>query len=130
MTQLAFMQFSIIVSVDAHIGYDLPFLPHRWVPFWGGSIKHDMHHQRPLTNFAPFYNWWDQLFGTYCPGQNAGGYKSKALVDWEKKKQQQQNQNRKSAAVVCGTGKSSENNDDVSLLGTYVGEPMMEAKRL
>ncbi len=44
-----------------------------------------MHHQKPLTNFAPFYNWWDKLFGWYCPGQLAGGYKPKDLLDWEKK---------------------------------------------
>jgi len=76
--------FVIQVSVDAHIGYDLPFLPHHWAPFWGGSIKHDMHHQRPLTNFQPFFNWWDRLFGTECPGQLAGGQKTKVLSDWEK----------------------------------------------
>ena len=43
-----------------------------------------MHHQKPLTNFAPFYNWWDKIFGWYCPGQLAGGYKPKELLDWEK----------------------------------------------
>lgn len=83
LTQWSFMLFSIIVSVDAHIGYDLPFLPHHWAPFWGGSIKHDMHHQRPLTNFQPFFSWWDRLFGTECPGQLAGGCKSTRLSKWE-----------------------------------------------
>lgn len=90
MTCWAFQNFAILVSVDAHIGYDLPFLPHHWLPFWGGSIKHDMHHQKPLTNFEPFFNWWDKLFGFDCPGQMAGGYKSKSLLDWEKKRKDQQ----------------------------------------
>jgi len=85
LTQWSFMQFSILISVDDHCGYDLPLLPHRWFPLWGGSIHHDMHHQRPLTNFQPFMNHWDRLIGTYCPGQRAGGYKPKSLADWEKK---------------------------------------------
>ena len=78
--------FSIWVSVDAHIGYDFPFLPHHWAPFglWGGSIKHDMHHQRPLTNFEPFFTIWDRLCGWECPGQLAGGIKSKALVEYDR----------------------------------------------
>ena len=55
------------------------------ISWWGGAVKHDMHHQKPLTNFAPFFNWWDRIFGWYCPGQLAGGYKPKELLDWEKK---------------------------------------------
>jgi len=85
LTTWIFLQFSIVISIDDHCGYDLPLLPHRWCPFWGGSIHHDMHHQRPLTNFQPFLNHWDRLFGTYCPGQRAGGVKPKALTEWEKK---------------------------------------------
>ena len=83
MTHWSFMLFSIIISVEAHIGYDLPLMPHHWAPFWGGSIKHDMHHQKPLTNFQPFFNWWDRLFGSECPGQLAGGYKPLKLLEFE-----------------------------------------------
>ena len=90
MTCWSFQNFAISVSVDAHIGYDLPFLPHHWFPFWGGSIKHDMHHQKPLTNFEPFFTWWDRLFGYECPGQLGGGYKPKSLLDWEKRRKKQQ----------------------------------------
>ena len=84
LTQWAFQQFSIMVSVEAHIGYDFPGLPHRWFVLWGGSIKHDMHHQKPLSNYAPFFNYWDMICGSYCPGQTAGGHKPKALLQWEK----------------------------------------------
>ena len=85
MTYLLFQWWSIIVSVEAHIGYDLPTGMNHVMSWWGGAVKHDMHHQKPLTNFAPFFNWWDRIFGWYCPGQLAGGYKPKALLDWEKK---------------------------------------------
>ena len=89
MTEWSFMQFSIIISVDNHIGYDLPFLMHNWLPFYGGSIKHDMHHQKPRTNFEPFFNYWDRLFGFECPGQRAGGYKPPKLLEWEKNSKRQ-----------------------------------------
>jgi cholesterol 25-hydroxylase len=82
---LALLQF---VSVEDHCGYDLPVMPHRWVPeIWGGAVKHDMHHQRPMTNFQPFFTWFDRLFGTECPGQTAGGRKPSTLVDWERQEQ-------------------------------------------
>ena len=88
LTEIFFQMFSIITSVDAHIGYDLSFMPHTHFPLYGGTKHHDMHHQKPLTNYAPFYTFWDHVFGTYCPGQEAGGAKSKALMDWEKSEKQ------------------------------------------
>lgn len=27
------------VSYEVHIGYDLPFMPHRWMPFYAGRVK-------------------------------------------------------------------------------------------
>lgn len=70
LTQWSFLIFMLAVSVEDHCGYDLPLMPHRWAPFWGGSLKHDMHHQRPLTNFQPFFNWFDRLFGSEWPPNN------------------------------------------------------------
>ena len=63
--------------MEAHIGFDFPFLPHNLDPFKliGGSPKHDMHHQKPLTNYQPFFNHLDKMFGTYCPAMSAGGLK-------------------------------------------------------
>ncbi|XP_030621195.1 cholesterol 25-hydroxylase-like protein 1, member 1 [Chanos chanos] len=58
--------FSIWLSVEDHIGYDLPWTPSHLVPFGllGGAMAHDMHHQKPSSNFAPFFSHWDKLFGT------------------------------------------------------------------
>jgi len=87
LTEVWYQIFAVWGSVEIHSGYDLPFMLHkcihRWCPFWGGSPSHDMHHQKPSTNFAPFYTYLDILCGTYCPGQLAGGVKPKALLDWE-----------------------------------------------
>nr|KAG5705941.1 hypothetical protein BaRGS_010831 [Batillaria attramentaria] len=87
LTTWSYMLVSITVSVEAHIGFDFPFLPSRWFPlgFFGGSPKHDMHHQKPLTNYQPFFNHFDRIFGTFCPPMSAGGVKSKALQDYERK---------------------------------------------
>ena len=89
LTQWSFMLGTIYISVEAHVGYDLPFMPHHWAPFWGGAIKHDMHHQRPRTNYQPFFTWWDTLLGTECPGQLAGGYKPKELMDWDSRRREE-----------------------------------------
>jgi len=125
LTIWAFMQFSIIISIDDHCGYDLPLLPHNWMPFWGGSIKHDMHHRRPLTNYQPFFNWFDRIFGTECPGQRAGGYKPKPLLDWEKRQKEQQRAARASAGAPTISDEVIEKH-----LGLYgPEEPIMESKR-
>ena len=84
LTEWSFLVVALAASVESHSGYDLPLMPHRWAPFWGGSVHHDMHHQKPLTNFQPFFTWFDRLFGSFCPGQRAGGRKPVALIDWEK----------------------------------------------
>ncbi|XP_016403494.1 cholesterol 25-hydroxylase-like protein 1, member 1, partial [Sinocyclocheilus rhinocerous] len=58
--------FSIWMSVEEHIGYDLPYSPSHLVPFGllGGAMAHDIHHQKPSSNFAPFFSHWDRFFGT------------------------------------------------------------------
>jgi len=80
LTVWSYMLLSIVMSVDAHIGFDFPFALHNLDPFnnFGGPPKHDMHHQKPLTNFQPFFNHWDWLMGTYWPparSRAAGGAK-------------------------------------------------------
>ena len=85
LTCWASMMLSDWVGADSHAGYDLPGLPHRWVPLWGGPVHHAMHHRRPLTNFQPYFTWYDRLFGTDCPGIRAAGYRSPALVQWERR---------------------------------------------
>lgn len=128
------MLFCIALSVDAHIGYDLPLSPHHWLPFWGGSIKHDMHHQRPLTNFQPFFNWFDRLFGTECPGQGAAGYRPPSLIDWENRRRATTTDAKTKCAgtTVTGAEGTAEVRDvDVSKLGNYGDdESVMEAKSL
>ncbi|XP_005720155.1 cholesterol 25-hydroxylase-like protein 2 [Pundamilia nyererei] len=67
LTAWSFMVFNVYVSTEDHCGYDFPWATHNLVPFglWGGAPKHDTHHQRPGTNFAPFFSHWDWLGGTH-----------------------------------------------------------------
>lgn len=61
--------FSIWMSVEDHVGYDLPWTLNHVVPLGllGGAPAHDMHHQKPSSNFAPFFSHWDRIFGTAAP---------------------------------------------------------------
>lgn len=61
--------FSLWMSVEDHIGYDLPWALNHLVPFGllGGAPAHDMHHQKPSSNYAPFFRHWDRIFGTAMP---------------------------------------------------------------
>ena len=85
LTVWSYMLVIVWISVEAHIGFDFPYLLHNWCPFdlVGGAPKHDMHHQKPLTNYQPFFNHFDRLFGTYCPPMRRGGLKTKELLAYE-----------------------------------------------
>ncbi|XP_074489062.1 cholesterol 25-hydroxylase-like protein 1, member 1 [Sebastes fasciatus] len=69
MTTWGVTVFSIWMSVEDHIGYDLPWTLNHLVPFGllGGAPAHDMHHQKPSSNYAPFFSHWDRIFGTAVP---------------------------------------------------------------
>ncbi|XP_052796863.1 cholesterol 25-hydroxylase-like protein 1, member 2 [Mya arenaria] len=89
LTIWSYMVVSIIVSVEAHIGFDFPFtLNHFSFGMIGGAPKHDMHHLKPLTNFQPFFNHWDKIFGSYCPVMTRGGVKPPDLLDYERKQKE------------------------------------------
>ena len=61
---------SVVISVEAHSGYDFPFSFQNWIPFFGGSRHHDLHHVRPKSNYFPLLTWADKLFGTYYDGKD------------------------------------------------------------
>uniref|UniRef100_UPI00398E4E0D cholesterol 25-hydroxylase-like protein 2 n=1 Tax=Pristiophorus japonicus TaxID=55135 RepID=UPI00398E4E0D len=73
LTAWAFMLVNIFISVDDHCGYDFSWSLHNLVPLrlFGGSLKHDAHHQKPATNFAPFFSHWDWIFGTHSKNKHS-----------------------------------------------------------
>ncbi|XP_064609931.1 cholesterol 25-hydroxylase-like protein 1, member 2 [Liolophura sinensis] len=94
LTTWSYMIVSILISVEAHHGFDFPFAINNWFPFGlvGGAPKHDMHHLKPWTNFQPFFNHFDRYFGTHCPFMMAGGKKSKALIEYEQRNRETKKQ--------------------------------------
>jgi len=56
--------FRVFQVVEAHSGYDFPWSPAHWIPFWGGSEFHDYHHETFSGNYASTFTIWDRVFGT------------------------------------------------------------------
>ncbi|MBN3307817.1 C25L1 protein, partial [Amia calva] len=54
------------MSVEGHVGYEMPWALNNIIPLglYGGTPAHDMHHQKPHSNFAPFFSHWDKICGT------------------------------------------------------------------
>jgi len=51
-------------TVDVHSGYNFPWSPNHFIPFWGGAEFHDHHHMAFLGNYASTFTYCDKLFGT------------------------------------------------------------------
>jgi len=51
-------------TVEAHSGYDFPWSPTKLIPFWGGAIFHDFHHETFSGNYASTFTYMDYIFGT------------------------------------------------------------------
>ncbi|EQC39812.1 hypothetical protein SDRG_03234 [Saprolegnia diclina VS20] len=64
LTLWVWMVVRIMQSIDSHSGYDLPFALTSWLPFWGGPVHHDYHHEKFDCNYASFFTIWDWVFGT------------------------------------------------------------------
>ncbi|KAM4031673.1 cholesterol 25-hydroxylase [Anomaloglossus baeobatrachus] len=66
MTEMAVFVIHIYLSVEDHCGYDLPWSTHRLIPFGicGGPSHHDLHHEKFVSNYAPYFTHWDKLFNT------------------------------------------------------------------
>jgi 4-alpha-methyl-delta7-sterol-4alpha-methyl oxidase len=54
-------------TVNAHCGYDLPYITMKWYFPWlfVGARVHDYHHRVGSYNYGSFFTIWDRLNGTY-----------------------------------------------------------------
>ena len=63
-TWFAFLLVRVVVSIDEHSGFSLPWSPVRLLP-WGASAEgHAWHHAHTDGMFASQFAWWDSLLGT------------------------------------------------------------------
>nr|WEU38162.1 C-4 sterol methyl oxidase [Paris polyphylla] len=56
-----------IEAIDTHSGYDFPWSPTRFIPFYGGAEYHDYHHYvggQSQSNFASVFTYCDYIYGT------------------------------------------------------------------
>ncbi|KAL9242871.1 hypothetical protein vseg_016829 [Gypsophila vaccaria] len=56
-----------IEAIDTHSGYDLPWSPTKFIPFYGGAEHHDYHHYvggQSQSNFASVFTYCDYIYGT------------------------------------------------------------------
>ena len=62
---LAFWSYQLIRNIhelDVHSGFRSFFS--KWIPFWGESEHHDLHHEKLNGNYATTFTIWDQIFKT------------------------------------------------------------------
>jgi sterol desaturase/sphingolipid hydroxylase (fatty acid hydroxylase superfamily) len=65
LTMWIFMIILVSASVEDHSGYDFPFSLSNWsFGLYGGPKAHDRHHVAFYGNYAPFFSFWDKIFGT------------------------------------------------------------------
>ncbi|CAH9108939.1 unnamed protein product [Cuscuta europaea] len=56
-----------IEAIETHSGYDLPWTPTKYIPFYGGPDYHDYHHYvggQSQSNFASVFTYCDYIYGT------------------------------------------------------------------
>tara|TARA_B100000427_G_scaffold36879_1_gene26677 strand:+ start:122 stop:829 length:708 start_codon:yes stop_codon:yes gene_type:complete len=62
---LAFWAYQLIRNLhelDVHSGFKS--VVSKWIPFWGESEHHDLHHEKLNGNYATTFTIWDTLFNT------------------------------------------------------------------
>ncbi|KAL8141690.1 hypothetical protein V2J09_014722 [Rumex salicifolius] len=56
-----------IEAIETHSGYDFPWTPTKYIPFYGGADYHDYHHYvggLSQSNFASVFTYCDYIYGT------------------------------------------------------------------
>ncbi|OWM88408.1 methylsterol monooxygenase 1-1 [Punica granatum] len=56
-----------VEAIETHCGYNLPWSPTKYIPFYGGAEYHDYHHyvgEQSHSNFASVFTYCDYIYGT------------------------------------------------------------------
>ncbi|KAK9103577.1 hypothetical protein Sjap_020831 [Stephania japonica] len=56
-----------VEAIETHSGYDFPWIPTKYIPFYGGAEYHDYHHfvgGQSQSNFASVFTYCDYIYGT------------------------------------------------------------------
>ena len=60
--------FRQLQAADGHSGYEFPWNPLNYFPFYHGTAYHDFLHSKFLGNHAGFRGYMDRFFGGYAKG--------------------------------------------------------------
>ncbi|XP_054780444.1 methylsterol monooxygenase 1-1-like [Prosopis cineraria] len=55
-------------AIETHSGYEFPWSPTKYIPFYGGATYHDYHHlvgENCQCNFASVFTYCDLIYGTH-----------------------------------------------------------------
>jgi len=63
-TYYFWLVYRLMGTYEGHSGYDLPWLPSRFLPGTNTEAYHDFHHSHNVGNFGSSFVWWDSIFGT------------------------------------------------------------------
>lgn len=85
-------------TVEAHSGYDFPWSPTKLIPFWGGAIFHDFHHETFTGNYSSTFTYMDWIFGTSKPYYDRREKQAQELLQKQKKEGEEVNVIRKKQA--------------------------------
>jgi sterol desaturase/sphingolipid hydroxylase (fatty acid hydroxylase superfamily) len=75
-TWFAFVLVRVVVSIDEHSGFALPWSPVRMLPWGASSEGHAWHHSHTDGMFASQFAWWDALCGS-----------DKGFLEWQAARQ-------------------------------------------
>ncbi|GFP81820.1 methylsterol monooxygenase 1-1 [Phtheirospermum japonicum] len=84
--------FRQIEAIETHSGYDLPWTPTKYIPFYGGPDYHDYHHYvggQSQSNFASVFTYCDYIYGT----DKGYRYQKKALEQLQEEQKTKGGQN-------------------------------------
>ncbi|XP_047328675.1 methylsterol monooxygenase 1-1-like [Impatiens glandulifera] len=84
-------------AIETHSGYDFPWSPTKYIPFYGGAEHHDYHHYvggQSQSNFSSVFTYCDYIYGTDKGYQ----YQKKIM------KQLKESERRKGLENVAGSG--------------------------
>lgn len=66
LTMLSWIAYRVTETINAHSGYNLPFVPFNWWPM-GGADRHDFHHSNNVGSFGSQTQFWDWVCQTDRP---------------------------------------------------------------
>lgn len=113
-------------AVETHCGYEFPWSPSKFIPFYGGAIHHDYHHfvgGKSQSNFASVFTYCDYLYGT----DKGYRYQKKVLEEARKNMRRENEEKMRKEVLKYETNEQPKIKEDDALLGESLKKSPSEA---